>query len=156
MTDKLTLKIERLFSRYLAAFEAYDLESVCACYHLPCTLNTPDKIILLTDTEQCRQEFSDIFAQLKQANTRKIMAQKASFMQISENLLLACVNWDFIDDNNQVFADFCAFYHISMISNDSAEETNQELKIMNVVSHELSNAISLPHSFSVKASINNI
>jgi hypothetical protein len=152
MTKTLKQNIEQLFGQYLTAFEAYDLDKVCACYHLPCTLSTPDRIVLLTDESQCRQEFSDIFVQLKQANTSKIIAQKASYMQISENLLLACVNWDFLDGNSQVFADFSAFYHISIVSNDSAEATNQELKIMNVVSHELSNAISLPHSFSVTTS----
>ncbi len=152
MTDILKQNIEALFSQYLAAFEAYNLDKVCACYHLPCTLNTPDRIILLTHADQCRQEFNDIFEQLQQANTSKIIAQKASYMQINDNLLLACVDWDFLDGNSQVFADFSAFYHISIVSTDSAEATNQALKIINVVSHELANSISLPHSFSLKAS----
>lgn len=152
MTDILKQKIEQLFGQYLAAFEAYDLDKVCACYHLPCTLSTPDRIVLLNDANQCKQEFGDIFVQLKQANTSKIITKKASYMQISDHLLLACVDWDFLDGNNQVFADFSAFYHISIVSTDSAETTNQALKIMNVVSHELSNSISLPHSFSVIAS----
>ena len=152
MKDILKQKIEQLFTQYLAAFQAYDLDKVCAFYHLPCTLNTPDRIVLLTDASQCRQEFSDIFDQLKQASTSKIIAQKASYMQISDSLLLACVDWDFLDGNNEVFADFSAFYHINIVSNHSAEATNQALKIMNVVSHELANSISLPHSFSVIAS----
>lgn len=142
-------KLEALFGHYLAAFENYDLNKVCACYHLPCTLNTPDKVIVVNDIEQCREEFKEIFAQLQQANTDKIVAQKASYKQLNENLILACIDWDFIDNKAQVFADFSAFYHISVSYTDSAEETIQELKIINVVSHELSNSISLPHSFSV-------
>ena len=141
--------LEKLFEQYLNAFEEYNLDNACACYHLPCTLNTPDKIVLVTDIEQCKQEFSDIFEQLQQANTDKIVARNASYTKINANLLLACVDWDFIDDKEQVFADFSAFYHISVTYADSAEETIQELKIINVVSHELSNSISLPHSFSV-------
>jgi len=148
--NMLKQKLETLFEQYLNAFENYDLENVCACYHLPCTLNTPDKIVLVNDIEQCKQEFNDIFSQLQQANTGKIVARKASYMKLDENLILACVDWDFIDDKEQVFADFSAFYHISIKCADSAEETIQELKIINVVSHELSNSISLPHSFSVK------
>jgi len=142
-------KIENLFSQYLTAFKGYNLDDVCACYHLPCTLNTPDRIVLLENENQCRQEFSDIFEQLKQANTSEISAQKASFMMINENLLLACIDWCFLDSDEEVFADFSAFYHISIVSNISAESTNQELKIMNVISQELSNSISLVHSFSI-------
>jgi hypothetical protein len=149
-TKMLKQKLEALFEHYLTAFENYDLESVCACYHLPCTLNTPDKIVLVNDIEHCKQEFNDIFEQLQQAKTDKIVARQASYMKLNKNLILACVDWYFIDDKEQVFADFSAFYHIGVTYADSAEETIQELKIINVVSHELSNSISLPHSFSVK------
>jgi len=137
----------------LKAFVGYDLNSVCACYQLPCTLNTPDKIVLLTDVEQCKKEFNEIFTQLQQANTSKIVAQKASFMQINAHLLLACIDWEFLDGTNQTFADFSAFYHISIVTSDSSEVAKQELKIMNVVSHELANSISLTHSFSVNANV---
>ncbi|MDP7592673.1 MAG: hypothetical protein QF552_08265 [Litorilituus sp.] len=144
-------KLEVLFGQYLNAFERYDLDKVCDCYHLPCTLNTPDKIVLINDVKQCEQEFSAIFTQLAQANTDKIIARKASYMHLNENLVIACIDWDFVDDKAQVFADFSAFYHISVTYSDSAKITIQELKIINVVSHELSNSISLPHTFLVTA-----
>ena len=151
MTDILKQKVETLFSQYLAAFKAYNLNESCACYHLPCTLNTPDKVVLVENVEQCRQELNDIFTQLKQEKTSEIIAQKASFMQINENLLLVCIDWDFLDSNKQIFADFSAFYHITIISDNNAGVINQTLKIVNVVSHELANSISLTHSFSVIA-----
>ncbi len=139
-----TQQIETLFNQYLAAFSAYDLEAVVACYHLPCTLHTPDKIVLVNSIDDCRQEFNNIFTQLKQANTAKIMARRASYMSINDDLLLVCVDWDFIDDQGQVFADFCAYYHISIL--DGPE---QKLSIVNVVSHELSNSVPLANVFSI-------
>ena len=137
-----TQQIEALFDNYLAAFSAYDLDAVVACYHLPCTLHTPEKIVLVDSIDECRQEFNDIFTQLKQANTAKIIARKASYMMINDRLLLACVDWDFIDEQGEVFADFCAYYHISVVNS-----TTQKLAIVNVVSHELVNSKSLANTF---------
>jgi len=137
-------QIETLFDHYLAAFSAYDLDAVVACYHIPCTLHTPDKIVLINSIDDCRQELNDIFTQLKQANTAKIIARKASYMSINDELVLACVDWDFIDEQGQVFADFCAFYHLSI-----PNSTKQEIAIVNVVSHELSNSLSLSNVFSI-------
>lgn len=134
-------KVEQLFSVYLAAFKDYDLDKVTACYHLPCSLNTPDKVVLIKDIKACQQEFSDIFTQLKQANTADIKAQKASYALITENLLFACIDWEFIDEQGEIFADFCAIYHVALVEN--------ALKIINVVSHDLSNSLSLDIPFSL-------
>ena len=139
-----TQQIETLFNKYLAAFKSYDLDSVIACHHLPCTLHTPDKIVLVNSIDDCKQEFNDIFTQLKQANTAKIVAQKSSYMTINTGLLLVCIEWDFIDEQDQVFTDFCAYYHVSVLSGDK-----QELAIVNVVSHELVNALPLANVFYV-------
>lgn len=139
-----TQQIETLFDHYLTAFRSYDLDGVVACHHLPCTLHTPDKIVLVNSIDDCRQEFNDIFTQLKQANTAKIVAQKASYMSINKDLVLACVEWDFIDEQGQVFSDFCAYYHVSVLNG-----ANQTLAIVNVVSHELSNSLSLANVFSI-------
>ncbi|NQY89246.1 MAG: hypothetical protein HRT51_16160 [Colwellia sp.] len=139
-----TQQIETLFDNYLSAFRSYDLDAVVACYHLPCTLHTPDKIVLVNNIDDCRQELNNIFTQLKQANTAKIIAQKSSYMSINDDLLLACVDWNFIDEQGQVFADFCAYYHISILNSPE-----QKLAIINVVSHELANSLSLAHEFSI-------
>lgn len=137
------LSIENLFNDYLMAFKSYNLDSVVKCYHLPCTLNTPDKVVLLTSIAACRQEFADIFAQLKEAKTSKIIARKASYSLITENLLLAAIDWEFIDEQGEIFADFCAIYHLTLV--------NSELKIINVVSHDLSNSLTLAHELTLTA-----
>ena len=139
-----TQQIKTLFDHYLAAFSAYDLDAVVACYHLPCTLHTPDKIVLVESIDDCRQELDDIFTQLKQANTAKIVAKKASYMSINNDLLLACIDWVFIDEQAQVFADFCAYYHLSTLN-----RPEQKLAIVNVVSHELVNSLPLAKLFSI-------
>ena len=66
----LTDKIETLFNQYINAFSAYDIEQVRACYHLPCTLHTPDKVVLIENDADFDQEFSSIFNGLKAANTQ--------------------------------------------------------------------------------------
>jgi len=134
-----TKKIVSLFNGYLDAFKSYDLGKVASCYHLPCTLHTPDKAVLLKDANSCLHEFSDIFTQLQQAKTSDIIARRASYSLITDNLLFASVDWEFIDDQGEIFADFCAIYHLISIDN--------ELKIINVVSHDLSNSISLDYPF---------
>ena len=134
-----TKKVISLFINYLSAFKAYDLDKVSACYHLPCTLNTPDKVILLKDTKTLLQEFNDIFIQLKQAKNSNIKADKASYSLLTENLLLACIDWAFFNEQGEIFADFCALYHLAIVEN--------ELKIINVVSHDLSNSLTLDVPF---------
>jgi hypothetical protein len=137
----ITEKLEHLFTNYLRHFKEYNLEGVINCYHLPCTLNTPDKVSLLSNEQDCQQEFNSIFSQLKEANTSNVVANKASYQQISEQVFLVNIDWDFFDGNQQVFADFTALYHVLIVAD--------ELKIFNVISHELSNSLSLKHSFSV-------
>jgi hypothetical protein len=129
------IKLQNLFKYYQEAFINYDLDGVSSCYHLPCTLNTPDKIVLLSNALDCEQEFSAIFTQLQQANTSNVVAKKASFSQVSKQLYLVCIDWDFIDEQGNVFADFAAIYHVL--------ETNEALKIVNVVSHELDSSLTL-------------
>ena len=138
-----TKKIANFFTGYLAAFKCSELDKVAACYHLPCTLHTPDKIVLLKDSADCQQEFSDIFTQLRQAETSDIIARKTSYSLVSDNLLVASVDWEFIDGQGETFADFCAVYHLILMDN--------ELKIINVVSHDLSNSLTLDYSFELNS-----
>ena len=128
-------RLEQLFHQYQKAFMQYDLEQVASCYHLPCTLNTPEKVVLLTTPEDCQQEFSEIFAQLQQVATSDIIAKKASYSKVSEQVYLVCIDWDFIDGQGQVFADFAAIYHVLDI--------NDSMKIVNVISHELDSSLTL-------------
>ena len=129
------IRLQQLFKQYQNAFINYELDNVSRCYHLPCTLNTPDKIVLLSNEIDCQKEFSAIFTQLRQANTRDITVQKASFSEVSKQLYLVCIEWDFIDEKGSTFADFAAIYHVL--------DTGEALKIINVVSHELESSLTL-------------
>ena len=133
-------QLGQLFERYQNAFIAYDIDTLSDCYHLPCTLNTPEQITLLTNKADCRQEFNTIFSQLKDGNINQIIAKKASYEQVSDQLYLVCIEWDFIDNDEEIFADFAAIYHI--LVNDSG------LKIINVTSHDLECSLSLSEKFS--------
>lgn len=134
-----TEKITHLFTRYLQYFKAYDIAGAASCYNVPCTLNTPDKLTLVINEDDCEKELEHIFTQLKAADTTNVVAKKASYQQISENVFLVSIDWDFFDGNQQVFADFTALYHVLVVG--------EELKIINVISHELSNSLSLEYSF---------
>lgn len=132
-------KLQQLFKHYQDSFLKYDLKGVSSCYHLPCTLNTPDKIVLLSNESDCEQEFSAIFTQLTDAKTSDVIAKKASFTQVNGQVYLVCIDWDFIDGKEQVFADFTAIYHVL--------EVDGTLKIINVTSHELDSSLALTESF---------
>lgn len=135
---RIGIKLQELFKRYQNAFIHYDINEVSNCYHLPCTLNTPDKIVFLSSQSDCYEEFGTIFTQLKEAKTSNVIAKKASFEQVSKQLYLVCIDWDFIDGQGQVFAEFTAIYHV--LDNDDT------LRIINVISHELDSSLTLTES----------
>jgi hypothetical protein len=132
-------QLVNLFQEYILAFKQYDLVAMLQCYQLPCTLHTPDKIAYLASNESFEQEFKDIFTVLQHANTQKILATKASYSLSVNNAIDVCIDWAFVDDEGEVFADFCAFYHLIEIA--------RQYKIVSVVSHELSNSVALSHDF---------
>ncbi|TPH14633.1 ketosteroid isomerase family protein [Litorilituus lipolyticus] len=133
--------LQQLFQQYLSAFRVYDLAGVTDCYHIPCTLNTPDNLVLIDSEEKCQQEFLAIFEQLKQANTQKIVAQKVSYQAMTPSVSLVCIDWVFFDNNEQIFADFSAVYHV--------ESVGSSHKIINVASHDLTHSLNLAHSFTL-------
>jgi len=133
--------IEQLFQRYLVAFEQQHMADTQLCYQLPCTLHTPDKVVLIASEEAFQQEFSEIFAVLSQAEVKRFVALKASFSTLSENLILACIDWQFIGANEEVFTDFSAFYHLTL--------SDGQWKIFNVVSQELSQSLDLDIAFNI-------
>ncbi|TYK65483.1 hypothetical protein [Colwellia echini] len=135
----ITLKLQQLFQSYQEAFIEYDIDKVSRCYHLPCTLNTPEQITLLNSKEDCESEFSTIFSQLKEGNISRIVAQKASFSVVTDSLSLVCVDWDFIDADGEVYADFTAIYHVV--------QQGEKLEIINVTSHDLECSLSLDETF---------
>jgi hypothetical protein len=139
----LTDKITTLFNHYLKAFIDYDIEQVRECYHLPCTLHTPDKAVLIENDNQFDIAFLEIFKGLKEADTQKVTPLKSSYSKIGADLFLVCIDWAFSDNNNKVFADFSAFYYVNTV--------HGQLKIFNVASHDLNNTLSLMTSFSLES-----
>lgn len=131
--------IENLFHHYLVAFEQQCLTSIAHCYQLPCTLYTPDKAVVITNNEVFKREFVDIFTVLKTANIKQFVALNASYTLVSDTLALACVDWQFINNNDEVFTDFTAFYHLAL--------TDGQWRIFNVVSQELSQSVALDTPF---------
>jgi len=130
-----------LFQEYLSAFKEYDLAALKQCYSLPCSLHTPDKIAYLVNEFDFEQEFIDIFTVLQHAKTQNIIITKASYNESINGSVDVCIDWAFSNDEDEIFADFCAFYHVIIFEN--------KLKIMNVVSHDLSNSVELPSNLSI-------
>ena len=127
--------ITSFFNTYITALKQYDLQAICESYHFPCSLHTPDKIVLLNSINDCEKEFNVIFEQLKQAKMSNVNTNNLSYSNVSQSLLLVNIDWEFIDEHGEIFADFCAVYHVLLI--------NKAFKIINVVSHELSNSLVL-------------
>ena len=124
-----------LFQDYIAGFSRYNLNAVKDCYHLPCSLHTPDKIAYLVEDKDFEEEFLNIFEVLKQGKIKNIRVTKATFNESINGSIDVCVDWQFVDDKGEIFADFCAFYHVIKLE--------KKYKISSVVSHELSNSVEL-------------
>lgn len=133
-------EFKKLFSLYQTAFLQQDMDKLAHCYHIPCTLTTPDKFILLNDKSEFIAEFSAIFEQLKQAGVEKIIAKNSSFKPLYQSMYLVSIDWEFIDENEQVFTDFTAYFYLN--------RSEEEFKIINVTSHETEGAITLDNIFS--------
>jgi hypothetical protein len=135
--------IESFFRRYFVAFCAHDLTAVGTCYHLPCVLTTPEQLLLIDEMTKFEQQFSAIFYQVKHANVVDVKATKASYCQLSTLLVLVCIDWQFIDQQQQVFSHFSAFYTLQII--------DEQLKIIQVNSQVLENSLTLTHALSIEA-----
>lgn len=127
--------IEDFFENYLLAFKSFEVEKLVGYYCLPCALNTPEQIVLLTSIEECNVEISKIFKQLQQEKTNEIHVERASYSQVTDKIIFVNVDWKFVNEQGEVFANFCAIYHLVEISS--------QLKIINVVSHEITNSLTL-------------
>lgn len=135
------LAIEQLFQRYLTAFHQQNMADTRKFYQLPCTLHTPDKVVLIDSDKSFEREFLDVFTVLSHAKITRFVALKASFSVLSENLILACVDWQFIGPEGEVFTDFSAFYHLAL--------NEGQWQIFNVVSQELNQSKALNNPFDI-------
>ncbi len=139
----ITSSIEQLFNRFQQGFKNFDLTMVKNCYHLPCTLNTPDKMTLISNDAELADEINRIFEQLTDEHFTSGKLTNTSYMQLSDEIVFVCIDWKFIDKAEQVFAEFSAFYHLLSIGN----EKDKQLKIINATSHQISNSRSLATPF---------
>lgn len=136
-----TQAIEELFQHYIVAFQQQNMSAIQQCYQLPCTLHTPDKVVLITNDKAFEKEFLDIFTILSHAKISQFLPLKSSFSKLKDDVILACVDWQFIGPNEEVFTDFSAFYHLVL--------TKGQWRIFNVVSQELSQSIDLETPFKI-------
>ncbi len=136
---KLQHQLENLFTHYIEAFKVYDMSAVRACYHLPCSLHTPDKIAYLNNEQDFSKEFEDIFIVLKHGGMEKITVTAASYnvtvITLGLTLVDVCIDWAFFERDDELFADFSAYYQVLV--------RDEELKIVSVVSHALENSVAL-------------
>lgn len=130
-----------LLKQYLHAFISSDIKALKACYILPCSLHTPDKIAYLRDEQSFNYEFNDIFNVLHSAKVKNIKALKASFESTTPELYSLCIDWAFVDDQDQIFTDFTGFFQVIKI--------NERFKIAAIISHELSNSVNLAHELDI-------
>lgn len=133
--------LAQLYRHYIESFSRLDISAVKQCYVLPCTLSTPDKVVLLDNEETFEKEFSDIFNVLKQEDINGFKTSNASFSQINENLVVVSIDWQFLQGANNLFTEFTAIYHLTKL--------NDEFKIANVISQDISQAISLEYSLTI-------
>lgn len=125
------VNINALFQRYLAGFIQQDLAVLAKCYQTPCTLTTPEEMQYIVDDTQLESTLLEIFSQLSAANVADINVPYGSFDIISNELALVCLHWQFVDQSQQTFAEFCAFYHIDFTLESQG-------KIRHVISHDIS------------------
>ena len=140
----LTETIQKSLNRLQKGFYHFDLVMVMDCYHLPCTLNTPEKISVINTQAELKSEINRIFEQLRHECFARFELNNTSYMQLTENLSFATINWKFFDKSNQIFSEFSAFYHLSV--------KDKKLKIINATSHQICNEqnLSIPFALSVE------
>tara|TARA_R110000782_G_scaffold2311_1_gene9017 strand:- start:5 stop:259 length:255 start_codon:yes stop_codon:yes gene_type:complete len=81
------LAIEQLFQRYLKAFHQQNMVDIRKCYQLPCTLHTPDQVVLIDNESIFEREFLDIFTVLSHAKITRFVAFAYSHASRSPNTI---------------------------------------------------------------------
>ncbi|WP_448565456.1 hypothetical protein [Thalassotalea ganghwensis] len=120
---------------YIDNFKCLDIEALSGCYQFPCTLSTPDELMLLTNEKELLAQFSDIRQQVQQADVNCITCSNISFSKVCENITLLGMTWLLQTASGQVLSHFFACYHLVTI--------NEHYRIFNVVSQEAEKAVVL-------------
>tara|TARA_B110000114_G_scaffold103755_1_gene109201 strand:+ start:359 stop:793 length:435 start_codon:yes stop_codon:yes gene_type:complete len=127
----LTTNVQALFHNFKEGINHLNLIKVVDCYHLPCTLNTPDKLSLINTKAELESEVKSLFTQLTKECFYRFELSNTSYMKLTDDMIFASIDWTFIDDNHQVFSEFSAFYHLVI--------KDKKLKIINATSHQINN-----------------
>ena len=131
-----------LYQRYIQAFAQLDIEAVKQCYLMPCTLSTPDKVVLLDSDDKFNQEFTQIFKLISAENITAFKTSNASYDVITPSVIVAAIDWQFLTNANNVFTEFTAIYHLTKQGDD--------IKIINVISQDVSQSITLRHPLNIQ------
>ena len=142
--NTLTSKIEQFFHDFIDGFKTNNIKQLQGCYHFPCTLNTPDHIDIIVNEEQLTAYLDAIFAQLENEQFSQLQISNAHYTVMNNELILASIDWAFIDAAGEVFSQFSAFYHLAC--------KNTQFSIMNAVSHDIKNSQKLMVPFHVQIS----
>lgn len=134
-------KLQAFLQGYIQCFREYDLNALKTYYQLPCTLSTPEKLVLVTTDTEFEQEFSQIFTQLQEANTTALSFTDVSYTKITDAVATLGGQWRFICDQKTVFAEFFACYQLI--------EQNNKITIVNVMSHEIDNRVTFSHALAL-------
>lgn len=133
--------LSSFFQQYTHHFFQYDVSAVKSFYQTPCTLSTPDKLVVLTE-KNIDKELNSIFEQLTQVKLNAIKALNSSYEQITNDLILVNIDWQLFTGNEQLFTEFCAVYHLVKIDNT--------FKIINISSQEFNQGLRLENNISLK------
>ena len=134
-------QLSLFFNQYLQAFAQLSIPQVRTCYQLPCTLSSPDNVILLADENSFTNEFSNIYTMLKTEHINGFKASNMMFDKINEQTYVVSIDWQFLTETNNLFAEFKAIYHLTF--------EQQRFKIFNVISQDIGQKISLSQAFTL-------
>ena len=126
-------QLSNFINQYTHCFKTYDLNALKNHYKLGCTLSTPDKLVLIETETDFACEFEQIFTQLKAANTANFLFSNISYTRLNTSTIVLGGTWVFSNNLKEAFAEFYACYHLI--------KENEKIKIISVVSHDISNAI---------------
>ncbi|MGJ8693986.1 MAG: hypothetical protein ACSHW0_16070 [Thalassotalea sp.] len=130
------------FQHYVSAFTQQKIDTLGDFYHLPCTLSSPDNLVLINNHQQLVDTLTAACTQLNQADISGLKLLNACYQPINTDLYLVNIGWQFLTEDKAVYTEFCAIYYLAVI--------DQKLKIININSQELSHSLDLPNTLTLK------
>lgn len=136
-----SIDIEQFFTRLTRAFISSDLNAMRLLHTEKASFSSPDTILLANSD----QEFNDVFSQgaalIQQENISGITVSNGQWQQLSDNIVIASLDWRLFDQANNLFTEFRAIYHLT--------NTNGQFKICSTQSVEMHANLSMAHRFTI-------